>query len=104
MADDKPDWRKAVDGLVRRLSTTCYGCGTPFPQGLADSADWLIRTFMMYPFALKCPDCQTPDERAEMAIRQATGPNYTVNEKGRFIEQPRQFDDDTDGEDRPNTA
>src|SRR6476660_2129612 len=49
------------------------------------------------------PNVPTPEKRAEAVIRQATGPDYTL-EGIRFVERPRRMDDDEDSEDNPQSA
>src|SRR6478672_8037561 len=49
------------------------------------------------------PNAPTAEKRAEAVIRQATGPDYTL-EGIRFVERPRRMDDDEDSEDNPQSA
>jgi hypothetical protein len=51
----------------------------------------------MYPIGVVCSDCQSPEERAESEIREATS-TYTL-ESGRLIQHPKPFDDDKDDQD-----
>jgi hypothetical protein len=50
-----------------------------------------------------CPNCQSPEQRAEVAIRQATGPNYRL-EGLRLIEEPKPVDNDDEGDQEHRSA
>lgn len=76
MASSNPDWREQLKALVRKQLGTCSGCRRPYVDGTPHLGDWLISCAFGVPFSLKCPDCQTPEERARVAIEQATGPKY----------------------------
>ncbi len=105
VADDMPDFWKRFESRIRRQFNSCSKCRKSAPEGGAEFADWGILTvpILMIPIGLMCPDCQTPEKRAEAVIRQATGPDYTL-EGIRFVERPRRMDDDEDSEDNPQSA
>jgi hypothetical protein len=68
----------------------CSGCRRPNDPSNSDFGDWAVKT--LPPFAIvigaKCPACQPPDERAEVAIRQASGTMYKLDGV-RLVEQPK---------------
>ena len=102
MAEDKPDFRKRIESVLRRHFETCYKCRRPAPARRADAADWGVRTFLNYPIGIICPDCQSPQDWAESAIRQATS-TYAL-EGGRIIQHPKPMDEDEDDQDNPRSA
>jgi hypothetical protein len=59
--------------------TKCMGCKRSNDPGNPDFADWVIKTFLVFPIGAKCPDCQTPEERADAVIGQAIGPKYKLD-------------------------
>lgn len=91
---DTPDFGKLIGSLVRHHFRACYRCGRECAANQADATDWAIRHILMYPVGLLCPDCQSPEDRAESTIREDTS-TYTF-ERGRFVQHP-QPDDDEDG-------
>ena len=64
----------------------CSGCQKPLPSPPEDRAGWLIKAFLMVPIQSKCADCQTPEERAECEIRQATDARRFRIEGFRLVE------------------
>lgn len=62
-------------GLLLNL-TKCTQCKRPINQC---GPDWIVQTFLTIPIGAKCADCQTPEERAECAIRQAAGTMYKLD-------------------------
>jgi hypothetical protein len=100
--DDKPDWRKLIESLLRRQFEGCNRCKRRTSSDQGDAADWSIRAFAGVPFGTICPDCQTPEERAELEIRGATS-TYTL-EGLRFVQHSKPVDDDEDDQDHPRSA
>ncbi|WP_156765213.1 hypothetical protein [Mycobacterium sp. 1245852.3] len=76
MASHNPDFWEQLKALVTNQLGTCNSCRRPYVDGTPHPNDWQINVFLGIPFTLKCPDCQTPEERANMAIEQAIGPKY----------------------------
>lgn len=84
--------------LLHNIISTCTGCRRSVAPGTPEYADWLVQTFLMIPVGAKCPDCQTPEERAECAIKQATGPKYKIDGLRLVQEDPKPTGgDDEDG-------
>jgi hypothetical protein len=96
MASPTPNLAEQLKALVRKQLGTCSGCRRPYVNGTPNPDDWLIRLFAGIPFALKCPDCQTPEERAEVAIKQAVDPKYR-REGIRFVPVDPEPQDGGDG-------
>lgn len=69
----------------------CCECGRLNKRTNPDNDDWIIKHLLMIPVAAKCPDCQTPEERAECAIRQASGTTYHL-EGIRLVQDPEPED------------
>jgi hypothetical protein len=88
---DTPDFGKLIGSLVRHNVRTCYRCCRECPTNQADTTDWAVRHILLYPVGLLCPDCQSPDERADTTIRESTS-TYTF-ERGRLIQHVRPADD-----------
>lgn len=76
MANPTPNFAEQLKALVRLQLGTCSGCRRPYVDGTPNLSDWQINVFLGIPYALKCPDCQSPEERANMVIEQAIGPKY----------------------------
>jgi len=91
---DTPDFGKLIGSLVRHHFRACYRCRRECAANQADATDWAIRHILMYPVGLLCPDCQSPEDRAESTIRESTS-TYTF-ERGRFVEHPQPRDDEGD--------
>lgn len=84
--------------------TKCMACKRPSNPGSPEFADWVVKTFLMIPVGTKCPDCQTPEERADCAIGQAIGPKYRLEGLQLVQEDPEPKDgDDGDDEDGPQS-
>jgi hypothetical protein len=83
--------------------TTCCSCRRPNVVGSPDYDDWALQHFLMIPVAMKCPDCQSPEERAEIAIRQASGVNYKLD-GFRLVEDPGTPMDDGEGGAEPKAS
>lgn len=94
MTDEKPDFWKRLGAAVQQHYSRCYKCKAPIPGSKAEAGDWGIRLR-----GVVCPECQTPEERAEIAIRQATI-GYTL-ENDRFVGPP---DDEEDDQEHPHSA
>jgi len=88
---ETPDLRSLVGALVREHFGSCCRCRQPLPSGQAGVIGWVVHTFAMYPIGIICPDCQSPEDRAEAAIRQATS-TYSL-EGLRFTQHPKPDDD-----------
>lgn len=95
MANPIPNPGDLIKALLLGHMTTCVGCRRPF-EGSSDADGWIVKHFMMIPCAMKCPDCQSPEERAECAVEQAIGPKYKL-EGLRLVEQPKPTDGDESG-------
>lgn len=95
MADDKPDLRAWIRKALRAHFGQCLKCKRPVAGEYLD--EWGVRAFLNYPVWVVCPDCQSPEERAEAAIRRATS-TYTL-EGGRIVQHPVPMDDDEDDQD-----
>ncbi|MFZ3345275.1 hypothetical protein [Mycobacterium sp.] len=84
-----------LKGLLLLQLGTCSGCRRPYP-GDSEAAGWLTQHSNMVMRARKCPDCQSPEERALWAVEDAIGPKYK-REGLRLIEQPEQANGDQNG-------
>jgi hypothetical protein len=82
-----PGLGKLIGSLVRRHFEYCYRCRKPSPS--LPAVGWNIQTVLMYPIGVVCSDCQSPEERAESEIREATS-TYTL-ESGRLIQHPKRI-------------
>jgi hypothetical protein len=89
---DTPDFGTLIGSLVRHHFRACYRCRRECAANQADATDWAIRHILMYPVGLLCPDCQSPEDRAETTIREAT--TACTFERGRFIQHPKPDDDE----------
>jgi hypothetical protein len=70
---------------LRVALSNCHWCQRPNPLvSGAKADDWTMQTFLSLPVTAKCPDCQTPEERAETVIKQATGQMYRLRPDGRI--------------------
>lgn len=77
--NDKPDWLKLIEAGLSGNADKCISCRKPIPNDQDQVADWaILALFDTIPLGMKCPDCQTLEQRAEMAIEQATGPKYRL--------------------------
>jgi hypothetical protein len=101
--NEPPDFGKQIDLLLRRHFARCYKCRRPIRSGQPDFADWSVTAFLRVPIGMLCPNCQSPEQRAEVAIRQATGPNYRL-EGLRLIEEPKPVDNDDEGDPEHRSA
>lgn len=99
MISPTPDFWEQLKAFVQRQLLTCSGCRHPYVDGTPDPNDWQINVFLGIPYAIKCPDCQTPEERANMVIEQAIGPKYK-REGIRFVP----IDPDSEGTGRAKPA
>lgn len=100
MVDGPPDIGKLIAAALLHHFTTCVKCRRPFDQSDPDSDDWSIQALMMkIVYAIKCPDCQTNAERAEVEIRRASGLQYQL--RGLLLvekPQPPTAPDDAEGQ------
>ena len=87
MTDQNPNLGDVIKSLLQRHFSTCVGCRRPF-AGSPDADGWITQHYKMIPIAQKCPDCQSPEQRAECAVEQAIGPKYKL-EGLRFVELPQ---------------
>lgn len=71
----------ALSYAVQQRLKSCSGCGRENRPDNEDAVDWVVQTvpLVLMPIGVKCPNCQTPEERAECAIRQAGGVLYDFN-------------------------
>jgi hypothetical protein len=95
MADPNPNLGDLIKSLLLHHFGTCIGCRRPYADS-SDADGWTIKHFLMIACALKCPDCQSPEERAECAVEQAIGPKYKL-EGLRLVEDPKPVDGPEDG-------
>jgi hypothetical protein len=85
--------------FLQSLIGTCTGCRRTVVPFTPAFADWAVQTFLRVPVGAKCPDCQTNEERAEIAIRQATGPKYKIDGLQLVQEDPKpEGGDDDEGQ------
>ena len=98
MASPNPNPLDVIKALLVGHFTTCMGCRRPNVAGSSDAGDWAFKTFLPVAivYGIKCPNCQSPEERAEVAIRQASGIMYKL-EGLRLVEEPKQPEDGDDG-------
>lgn len=73
MANINPNhWDEFRELLLER----CAVCRRQH-AGSPDAADWAIQALLnTLPVGIKCPNCQSPEGRAEVVIRQASGVTY----------------------------
>ncbi len=84
---DTPDIGRLIGSAIERHFNTCVKCRRPY-QGAPDADYWSFQALMMkIVLAIKCPDCQTDEERAEIVIRQASGIQYKL-QGVLLVEQP----------------
>jgi hypothetical protein len=96
---DIPNIWTQIGSAVERHFNTCIKCRRPF-QGAPDADKWNILAFMMkVVYGVKCPDCQTDEERAEAVIRDAGGERYQLQGL-LLVEQPKP-PTDGGGDDEP---
>jgi hypothetical protein len=90
MADMNPNpWDRIRSILLQR----CIKCGRPY-AGSSDAADWAYQAFLMkIVYGIKCPDCQSPEERAEVVIREVGGAKYKFDGL-LLVEHPKPGDGD----------
>ena len=94
MADANAD---LVGNLIKALLLRqCSECRRTNVAGNSDAGEWVVKVVLSIPIGIKCPDCQTPEERAECAIRQASGITYKI-EGFRLVENPKPTDGDDNG-------
>lgn len=83
--------------LVKTHYSTCNKCRRRYPgDGHPEAKQWSIWYAGEQKFvtALRCPDCQTDEDRAQLVIREASGERYKV-EGFRLVElTPTDGDDD----------
>jgi hypothetical protein len=87
MASPNPIFGDLIKALLLQNLRTCTECRRPNVAGNTDAGDWVVKTFLAIPIGAKCPDCQSLAERAECAIRQASGINYKI-EGFQLVEDP----------------
>lgn len=86
--EQRPGLGDVIKALQMVSLAHCAGCKRPNDGG----ADWILKTiFKTIPVRAKCPDCQTPEERAECFVEQAIGPQYRMHGIG-VVEIPRPDD------------
>jgi hypothetical protein len=73
MADMNPS---SWDEFREQLLEFCVVCRRRH-AGSADASDWVIQVLLKtFPVAIKCPECQSLDDRAECVAEQSIGPEY----------------------------
>ncbi len=88
-----PNLGDLMKTLLLNNLRTCSGCRRPNVPSNPDFGDWVVQRILTIPYAAKCPDCQSPEDRAECAIRQASGIDYRF-EGFQLVEDPKSTDDD----------
>jgi hypothetical protein len=73
MANTTPNrWDEFREQLLER----CAVCRRRH-AGSPDAADWAVQALLnTLPVGIKCPNCQSLEDRAEVIIRQASGVTY----------------------------
>jgi hypothetical protein len=78
------------------LLRQCSVCHRPNVPTNPDAAGWIHQFRDSILIGAKCPNCQTPLERAECVVEQAVGPKFHY-EGLRVVKNP----EPTDGDDDP---
>ena len=73
MANTTPNrWDEYNEQMLER----CTVCRRRH-AGSPDAADWAVQALLnTFPVGIKCPNCQSLEDRAEVVIRQASGVTF----------------------------
>lgn len=95
MADERrPTLAEVVLAFQRFSMSVCSGCKRRQPTSGPGADGWIVKTiFKTIPVVGKCPECQTPEERAACAVEDAIGPRYRMHGIG-VVKIPRPADGD----------